>query len=169
VPASWVTADEVDGGDPAPRVWLEDRGMPYVLAVKGTEPLVRRRRDGELASSAGLGPASTSLVGLVRMAGSRWAIEEGFQQARTEVGLDHDEVRRWPGWYRHITLALLAHAFLVVTRTKAGDQTTGTRPPDRPARPAPLTVPEVHHGPAGPPAHPSWWAGSRPHPRVRPE
>jgi SRSO17 transposase len=32
------------------------------------------------------------------------------------VGLDHDEVRRWPGWYRHITLALLAHAFLTVTR-----------------------------------------------------
>ena len=46
-------------------------------------------------------------------------IEEGFQQAKTEVGLDHYEVRRWPGWYRHITLALLAHAFLVVTRTKA--------------------------------------------------
>jgi len=65
VPASWVTADEVDGGDPAPRVWLEDRGMPYVLAVKGTEPLVRRRRDGELASSACLGPASTSPLGLV--------------------------------------------------------------------------------------------------------
>ena len=38
------------------------------------------------------------------------------------MGLDHYEVRRWPGWYRHITLALLAHAFLVVTRTTA---TTG--------------------------------------------
>jgi SRSO17 transposase len=41
------------------------------------------------------------------------------------VGLDHYEVRRWPGWYRHITLALLAHAFLVVTRTQAGDHTEG--------------------------------------------
>jgi SRSO17 transposase len=40
------------------------------------------------------------------------------------LGLDHYQVRRWPGWYRHITLALLAHAFLVVTRTKA---TTGDR------------------------------------------
>jgi hypothetical protein len=49
-------------------------------------------------------------------------IEDGFQQAKTEVGLDHYEVPRWPGWYRHITLALLAHAFLVVTRTTA---TTG--------------------------------------------
>jgi hypothetical protein len=54
-------------------------------------------------------------------------IEEGFQQAKTEVGLDHYEVRRWPGWYRHITLALLAHAFLVITRTKAttGDPAKG--------------------------------------------
>jgi SRSO17 transposase len=66
-----------------------------------------------------LGPADTSLVGLVRVAGTRWAIEDGFQQAKNEVGLDHYEVRRWPGWYRHITLALLAHAFLVVTRAKA--------------------------------------------------
>jgi len=183
VPASWVTADEVDGGDPALRRWLEDRGMSYVLAVKGTEPLgtatresgrataiqvaasvppeqwvtcsaghgakgrrlydwarvelaapaaagcmrwllVRRsRRDGELAFYACFGPAETSLLGLVRVAGTRWAVEEGFQQAKNEVGLDHYEVRRWPGWYRHITLALLAHAFLVVTRTKA----TGAR------------------------------------------
>jgi SRSO17 transposase len=177
VPASWVTADEVYGGDPALRRFLEERGISYVLAVKGTEPLgtatresataaqlaaslpaeqwvaasaghgakgrrlynwariqlaapagsgaarwllVRRsRRDGELAFYACFGPAETSLLGLVRVAGTRWAVEEGFQQAKNEVGLDHYEVRRWPGWYRHITLALLAHAFLVVTRTKA--------------------------------------------------
>jgi hypothetical protein len=85
--------------------------------------LVRRsRRDGELAFYACFGPAETSLLGLVRVAGIRWAVEEGFQQAKTEVGLDHYEVRRWPGWYRHITLALLAHAFLAVTHTTA---TTG--------------------------------------------
>ena len=185
VPASWVTADEVYGGDPALRGWLEDRDVSYVLAVKGTEPLGtatpgwataaqlaaslaaeqwvacsaghgakgrrlyawarvelaapaapemarwllvrRRRRDGDLAFYVCLGPANTSLVGLVRVAGIRWAIEDGFQQAKTEVGLDHYEVRRWPGWYRHITLALLAHAFLVVTRTTAttGDRTKG--------------------------------------------
>jgi hypothetical protein len=45
------------------------------------------------------------------VAGTRWAVEEGFEQAKGEVGLDHYEVRKWPGWYRHITLALLAHAF----------------------------------------------------------
>jgi SRSO17 transposase len=89
--------------------------------------LVRRsRRDGELAFYACYAPAETSMVGLVRVAGTRWAVEEGFQQAKAEVGLDHYEVRRWPGWYRHITLALLAHAFLVVTRTTAaGDSAKG--------------------------------------------
>jgi SRSO17 transposase len=72
-----------------------------------------------LAFYACFAPASTSLVGLVRVAGTRWAIEESFQTAKGEVGLDHYEVRRWPGWYRHITLALLAHAFLTVTRAQA--------------------------------------------------
>ena len=82
--------------------------------------LIRRSRaDRELAFYACSGPATTSLVGLVRVAGTRWAIEESFQCAKTEVGLDHYEVRRWPGWYRHITLALLAHAFLAVTRDQA--------------------------------------------------
>jgi hypothetical protein len=82
--------------------------------------LVRRsRRDGELAFYACYGPVDTSLLGLVRVAGSPWAVEDGFQQAKGEVGLDHYEVRRWPGWYRHTTLALLAQAFLAVTRTKA--------------------------------------------------
>jgi SRSO17 transposase len=82
--------------------------------------LVRRsRRDGELAFYACSGQAGTSLVGLVRVAGTRWAVEEAFEQAKGEVGLDHYEVRKWPGWYRHITLALLAHAFLAVTRAQA--------------------------------------------------
>jgi SRSO17 transposase len=57
--------------------------------------LVRRsRRDGKLAFYACYGPAVTPLVGLVRVAGTRWAVEEGFQQAESEVGLDHYEVRR---------------------------------------------------------------------------
>jgi SRSO17 transposase len=182
VPASWVTADEAYGGDPALRRWLEGRGVSYVLAVKRTELLAitgpdgpvrasaeqlatgvpaeqwvtasaghgakgrrlydwtrvdlaapagvgaarwllvrRSRADGEMAFYACCGPTGTSLLGLVRVAGSRWVVEEGFEQAKGEVGLDHYEVRRWPGWYRHITLALLAHAFLVVTRTHASN------------------------------------------------
>jgi SRSO17 transposase len=85
--------------------------------------LVRRSRsDGELAYYAYYAcyaPAGTPLIGLVRLAGIRWAVEEGFEQAKGEAGLDHYEVRKWPGWYRHITLALLAHAFLAVTRAQA--------------------------------------------------
>jgi SRSO17 transposase len=50
---------------------------------------------------------------------SAWRIEEAFEQAKGEVGLDHDQVRRYLAWYRHITLALLAHAFLAVTRAQA--------------------------------------------------
>jgi SRSO17 transposase len=53
---------------------------------------------------------------LLRVCGSRWQIEEGFAQAKGEVGLDQYEVRTWAAWHRFITLCLLAHAFLVVTR-----------------------------------------------------
>ena len=69
-----------------------------------------------------LGPAGTPLIGLVRVAGARWVVEEGFEkskgfeQSKGEVGLDHYEVRRYAAWYRHITLAMLAHAYLAVTR-----------------------------------------------------
>jgi SRSO17 transposase len=66
-------------------------------------------------------PAGTDLPTLVRVAGARWAIEECFESAKGEVGLDHYEVRRWDSWYRHMTLALLAHAFLAVTRAAAAE------------------------------------------------
>jgi SRSO17 transposase len=65
------------------------------------------------------GPEKTSLEEIVRVAGTRWAIEESFESAKGEVGLDHYEVRSWDGWYRHITLAMLAHAYLTVVRARA--------------------------------------------------
>jgi SRSO17 transposase len=69
-----------------------------------------------LTFSVCFAPAATPLATLVRVAGVRWAIEVGFQHAKGQAGLDHYQVRRWDAWHRHITLALLAHAFLVVTR-----------------------------------------------------
>ena len=73
------------------------------------------------------GPERTPLRELVRVAGTRWAIEETFQTAKGQVGLDQYQVRRYDGWYRHITLAMLAHAFLTVTpptpAEKGGAQT----------------------------------------------
>jgi SRSO17 transposase len=60
---------------------------------------------------------------LVRVAGSRWAIEESFQTAKNETGLDHYQVRGYHAWYRHITLSMTAAAFLVLVRdaAKKGD------------------------------------------------
>jgi SRSO17 transposase len=146
VPAAWVTADEVYGGDPARRGWLEDRGVSYVLAVKGTEPLgtatqgsarvaapqvaasvpatqwvacsagdgakgrrlydwarvelaapaaggqrwlLARRRlsDGELAFYACSGPAETSLLGFVIVAGNLSAVQMFQPQCTQLVGL----------------------------------------------------------------------------------
>ena len=179
VPAGWVAADEVYGQHSGLRLALEERGMPYVLAVpvnqytiaaadariaqtrvdalsaalpeaawtrlsagagaKGpriydwarvpirpfSEPdrywlLIRRSlTDGELAHYLCFCPAKTPLAELVAVAGRRWAIEESFQTAKSEVGLDHYQVRRYDAWYRHITLAMLAHAYLTVTRAAA--------------------------------------------------
>jgi SRSO17 transposase len=68
------------------------------------------------------GPSDTGLPELVRVAASRWRIEEGYEQAKGEVGLDQYEVRGFRAWYRHVTLALLAHAVLVVLRVQANAQ-----------------------------------------------
>jgi SRSO17 transposase len=80
--------------------------------------LVRRsRRDPtDLAYYVVFGPAETSLATLARVAGRRWAIEECFEVAKQEVGLADYEIRSWHGWYRHITLAMLALAFLAGMR-----------------------------------------------------
>jgi SRSO17 transposase len=64
--------------------------------------------------------AHPSLSELVRVAGTRWTVEESIQTAKGEVGLDHYEVRSWTGWYRHMTLAMWAGAFLSVIRTQTG-------------------------------------------------
>ena len=60
--------------------------------------------------------AQTTLAELVRVAGTRWTVEESIQTAKGEVGLDHYEVRSFTGWYRHMTLAMWASAFLSVVR-----------------------------------------------------
>jgi SRSO17 transposase len=186
VVASWVTADEVYGNDSKLRRWLEERRMPYVLAVSRShslwsssveeEGVLVQRRAQEIVAQAppeawervevgagskgprlydwararlpywtqegyaqwllvrrtvgedvpeqklayyrAYGPEQTPLAELARVAGTRWSIEECFERAKGEAGLEHYEVRRWEAWQRHITLCLLAHAFLEVTRAK---------------------------------------------------
>jgi SRSO17 transposase len=64
----------------------------------------------EDANYLAYGPKETPVEELVLVAGRRWTIEECFEQAKGEVGLDEYEVRKWDGWHRHTTLSLLAHA-----------------------------------------------------------
>jgi SRSO17 transposase len=84
--------------------------------------LVRRHPDrpAELAYYLVYAPAGTTLEEVVRVAGARWTIDDMFKQAKGLVGLDHYEVRSWQGWYRHITLALLAFAVLTIATRKGG-------------------------------------------------
>jgi SRSO17 transposase len=70
----------------------------------------------EIAYYVCYGPRGTRLRELVRVAGARWPVEETFQTAKNEVGLDHYQNRRYDAWYAHITLAIAALAFLAVTR-----------------------------------------------------
>jgi SRSO17 transposase len=63
-------------------------------------------------------PADTTLATLAQVIGERWGIECAFEESKGAVGLDQYEVRSWHGWYRHVTLALWAHAFLTVTRAR---------------------------------------------------
>ena len=88
--------------------------------------LVRRNIDdpSELAYYLAYGPKGTPPEELIRVAGRRWAIEDSFEAAKGEVGLDEYEVRKWEAWHRHITLCLLAHAYLAVLRSAAKDAAT---------------------------------------------
>jgi SRSO17 transposase len=108
--------------------------MPEATKVEehraGRWLLVRRQIDdpSELAYYLAYGPKQTPAGELIRVAGSRWSIEDCFEQAKGEVGLDEYEVRKWEAWYRHVTLSMLAHAYLTVlrsnsaTRDEAGDK-----------------------------------------------
>ena len=113
---------EVGAGSKGPRLydWACAR-LPYWTPEGWAQWLLIRRsvtEPEEVAFYRAFGPETTAVAGLARVAGTRGTIEEGFQRAK-EVGLDQYEVRRWEGWYRHITLCLLAHAFLEVTRAAA--------------------------------------------------
>jgi SRSO17 transposase len=87
----------------------------WVLIRKSLE------EDGELAFYLAAGPARTTLTRLARTAGARWSIECGFESAKQQVGLADYEVRSWTGWYRHVSLSLLAHAILAAVRKLADE------------------------------------------------
>ncbi|MGH3678934.1 MAG: IS701 family transposase [Natronosporangium sp.] len=86
--------------------------------------LIRRSiaNPAELAYYLCYGPTGTSDEQLIRVAGTRWAIEECFQTAKGQVGLDEYQVRRYDAWYRHITLAMCAHTLLTITAAAAAEK-----------------------------------------------
>ena len=83
--------------------------------------LVRRHRERpeERAYYLCRGPAATPRGELIRVAGSRWTVEECFERAKGDCGLDEYEVRSWVGWFRQITLSMFALAMLTAIRSRA--------------------------------------------------
>jgi SRSO17 transposase len=104
----WAVAELPVYADTTPPGWQR-----WLLARRS---LTRNsKNEYELAYYLCCAPTGTTDDELIRVAGARWAIEDCFQTAKTEVGLDHYQVRRYDAWYRHITLAMLAHTYLAVT------------------------------------------------------
>jgi SRSO17 transposase len=82
--------------------------------------LIRRTiADGDLAFFFTWAPAGTSIEKLVRVEGCRWAIEDSFETAKNELGLDHNETRSWHGWHRHVSLVMLGFAMMAAIRCRA--------------------------------------------------
>ncbi len=206
VPIRWVVADTVYGHSPDLRLWLEEQGYAYAVAVPSTEVVCVQTRAGillrdvasiaqqalrardwqrlspsqgtkgprlfdwarlpivqqgmvdqrhwlvirrclddphELAYYLVWAPPETSLSTLVQAIGARWHIEEDLQDGKG-LGLDHYEVRSYLGWYRHVTLVLLAAAFLLSITVAPPPATAAAAPPA--AVPLlPLTRSEVRH------------------------
>ncbi|QND57239.1 IS701 family transposase [Mesorhizobium huakuii] len=91
--------------------------------------LIRRNiSDGDLAFFTTWCPAGTGIQTLVSVEGHRWAIEDSFETAKNELGLDHNETRSWHGWHRHVSLVMLAFAMMAVIRYRANDVTPQKRP-----------------------------------------
>jgi SRSO17 transposase len=82
--------------------------------------LIRRNiADGDVAFFTTWCPAGTGIAALVTVEGHRWAIEDSFETAKNELGLDHNETRSWHGWHRHVSLVMLAFAMMASIRHHA--------------------------------------------------
>ena len=104
--------------------------------------LIRRNiADGDWAFFSTWCPAGTSLAALVRVEGHRWAIEDSFEAAKNELGLDHNETRSWHGWHRHVSLVMLAFAMMAAIRHQAN----ATSPPKTNRRATQPKIPRLYH------------------------
>lgn len=119
-PADWQQLSAGDGAK-GPRwsdwAWVSISGLRQ--DDWGSWLLIRRSlgETVELAYYLVAGPAATTMTQAVRVAGCRWTVEQCLEEGKGQTGLDDYEVRHWPSWHRHITLSMLAHAFLATHRT----------------------------------------------------
>ncbi len=124
---AWVVLSAGEGSK-GPRLyawaWLQLPDETQATSGRARWVLMRRSLSdrSQRAYYRASGPAQTTLPELVRVTGSRWQIEEGYEQTKGGVGLDQYEVRTWRAWYRYVTLALLAYAVLVVMQQQARAQ-----------------------------------------------
>jgi SRSO17 transposase len=92
-----------------------------LAGVSWTRGLLIRRKiaGGDLAFFTTWAPSGTSIERLAKIEGLRWAIEDSFETAKNELGLDHNETRSWHGWRRHVSLVMLAFAMMAAIRAHA--------------------------------------------------
>lgn len=100
---------------------LDGGAYNSALAGEWTRGLLIRRNiaDDDLAFFSTWCPKGTTMEKLVSVEGCRWAIEDSFETAKNELGLDHNETRSWHGWHRHVSLVMLAFAMMAVIRHQA--------------------------------------------------
>jgi SRSO17 transposase len=99
--------------------------------------LIRRNiADGDLAFFSTWCPKGTPMKKLVLVEGRRWAIEDSFETAKNELGLDHNETRSWHGWHRHVSMVMLAFAMMATIRYHVNQE-----PPKKTVRRQPGTTP----------------------------
>jgi hypothetical protein len=120
-PDAWQRISCADGSK-GPRLydWAligTDRDDRHLMARRSLQPGEKGKL--ELAYYRCYSPEPVTLAELAAVAGARWGIEDCFAEAKNEAGLDHYQVRRYRAWYRHVTLSMLAHAFLAVTARAA--------------------------------------------------
>ena len=163
--SDWKRLSAGAGGTKGPRLhdwcYLELADLeaePFNSANDGlwTRGLLIRRRiaDGDLAFFTTWCPAGTSIETLVAVEGHRWAIEDSFETAKNEFGLDHNESRSWHGWHRHVSLVMLAFAMMAAIRHRANPP-----PPKKKQNVAPQQKPKHYHAATDPLVNP----GNPPH------
>jgi SRSO17 transposase len=127
LPAAAWQRRSAGAGSKGPRLydwaWLDEVTTDEDPADGGHSLLIRRNNTtGELAFYRCWSPQPVSLAALVRVAGIRWTVEESFQAAKGQVGLDQHQVRRWSSWHRFTTLALAALAVLAICAADSRDR-----------------------------------------------